>query len=511
MASRRAFLADVGRGMLVASLGSATAFDLGLSRSFAEEGDERLTFGELEPLVSLMQQTPAEKLLPMLIDKARAGTSLQTLTAAGALANARAFAGQDYTGYHTFMALVPSLQMASELPDDRRLLPVLKVLHRNSRRIQDQGADDHDALHPIAASDGFENGEELRSAVRSVDWSVAESSLTAMARRSPIEAYDALQYAVQDEVDVHRVVLSWRAWAMLDVAGEEHAATLLRQSLRYCLDTERPIRDGKRPPSPLRELMPKLMENYKLLGRSLGDRQPDDIWIERLSSTIYSASRPEAAEAVAAALAEGFDPEAVGEALSLAANRLVLHDPGRAKENSNAEKPPGCVHGDSVGVHASDAANAWRNIARVGSTRNRVASLIAGAFHTAGQAGRSLFQPPYLETAEPIASEDGTSLLAIAEEAIRANEQGRACAALHRYCDLGLPERPAFDLMLKYAVSEDGALHAEKYYRTVSEEYALARPAFRSRHLIALARVTASEHGHPAPGYDEARELLGVS
>jgi hypothetical protein len=497
--------------MLVASLGSATAFDLGLSRAFASEADERLTFGDLEPLVSLMQQTPADKLLPILVDKSRNGTSLQTLTAAGALANARAFAGQDYTGYHTFMALLPALQMAWQLPEERRLLPVLKVLHRNSRRIQDQNADDHDALHPIAATEGAKNGEDLRSAVRAVDWAGAESSFAGMAQRSPIEAFDALQYAVQDDVNVHRVVLSWRAWAMLDVAGEQYAGSLLRQSLRFCLDSEQQMRDRKYSPSPLRDLMPKLMEDYKLLGKTPGDRKPDDAWVERLSATIYSGSRAEAAEAVAAALAEGFDPEAVGEALSLAANRLVLHDPGRAKENSNAEKPPGCVHGDSVGVHASDAANAWRSIARVSSARNRVASLIAGAFHTAGQAGRSMSQPHYLETADSVATDDGATLIADAEEAIRANEQARACAIMHRYSELGLPDRPAFDLLLKYAVSEDGALHAEKYYRTVSEEYASARPAFRSRHLIALARVTASEHGHPAPGYAEAQELLGIS
>ena len=67
-----------------------------------------------------------------------------------------------------------------------------------------------------------------------------------------------------------------------------------------------------------------------------------------------------------------------------------------------------------------------------------------------------------------------------------------------------------FDLLLRYAISEDGALHAEKYYRTVSEEFASSRPAFRWRQLAALARVTASEHGWPAPGYAEARSLLKV-
>ena len=40
--------------------------------------------------------------------------------------------------------------------------------------------------------------------------------------------------------------------------------------------------------------------------------------------------------------------------------------------------------------------------------------------------------------------------------------------------------RPVFDLMLRYAISEDGALHAEKYYQTVSEEFALTRPAATS-------------------------------
>jgi hypothetical protein len=42
----------------------------------------------------------------------------------------------------------------------------------------------------------------------------------------------------------------------------------------------------------------------------------------------------------------------------------------------------------------------------------------------------------------------------------------------------------------------------------VSEEFAATRPAFRWRHLIALARVTASAYGQPAPGYAEACRLL---
>jgi hypothetical protein len=64
--------------------------------------------------------------------------------------------------------------------------------------------------------------------------------------------------------------------------------------------------------------------------------------------------------------------------------------------------------------------------------------------------------------------------------------------------------------MIRYGMSEDGALHAEKYYRTVSEEFAATRASLRWRHLVALARVTASEYGFPAPGYAEACRLLKV-
>jgi hypothetical protein len=75
-----------------------------------------------------------------------------------------------------------------------------------------------------------------------------------------------------------------------------------------------------------------------------------------------------------------------------------------------------------------------------------------------------------------------------------------------------------FDLLLKYAVSEDGRLHAEKYYRTVGEEFKTTRPAFRWRQVVALARVTASMYSYSqqdkkegrAPGYEEACRLLRV-
>lgn len=41
--NRRQFLADVRRGMLIGSIGTETALDLGLTKSFADEPSSRLS------------------------------------------------------------------------------------------------------------------------------------------------------------------------------------------------------------------------------------------------------------------------------------------------------------------------------------------------------------------------------------------------------------------------------------------------------------------------------------
>lgn len=113
-----------------------------------------------------------------------------------------------------------------------------------------------------------------------------------------------------------------------------------------------------------------------------------------------------------------------------------------------------------------------------------------------------------MEAVESI--DDKGQLLAQTEQAVRDRDQALAGAAAKRYGDLGGSDRDLFDVLLKFATSEDGALHAEKFYRTVTEEFATTRPSMRWRQLTALARVSASEYGTPAPGYQEACELLRV-
>jgi hypothetical protein len=516
--TRREFLADVGRGMLVASVGCGLASELGLARGFAAETEAVLDFGPLEPLVRLMQETPADKLLPALAAELKSGTDLRRLTAAAAFANARTFGGEDYVGFHTMMALAPALHMAGELPAQLQPLPVFKVLYRNTNRIQEKGGRKEEVLHLVKPATQTENGaagDSLRQAIHRKDVAEAERTLATLTQGSPEDALNHLLSAVEDETEVHRVVLPYRAWDLLGLIGKEQAHTLLRQSVRYCVKAESwPRTGGADEP---RTLLPKLLEQHKLLDRPPGTRAAEDKWVDELSQAIFKSTPEQAAEAAASALAEGSAPADVGEAVSLAANQLILRDRGRTPRDEVLGKPLGSVHGDSIGVHASDSACAWRNLARVSNARNTFACLILGAYQVArdrtARGGDFLnWEPlPLKSHLDQLKATEPAALLREAEEAIRQNLQARASAIVYRYGELGNAPRAVFDLLLRFAVSEDGALHAEKFYRTVTEEFASTRPAFRWRQMAALARVTASEYGRPAPGMAEAREVLRVS
>src|SRR5262245_13088646 len=101
---RRGFLMRLGAGLFGAGAAWAWSGRSHWLEALAADAPARLSFGALDPLVDLVQETPPERLLPLLVAKLRDGVPTRTLVAAAALANARAFGGENYDGYHAFMA-----------------------------------------------------------------------------------------------------------------------------------------------------------------------------------------------------------------------------------------------------------------------------------------------------------------------------------------------------------------------------------------------------------------------
>ncbi len=510
MLTRRAFLARSASSTAAAGFSVAALLDFLSSRALAAEVGPGLRFGGLEPLASLIEDTPPDALLVALAKRIRAGERLDTIVAACALANARTFGGENYDGYHCFMALVPALRMSERLPASERALPVLKVVHRTATRIQGHGGRSADVLatdlsaRPAPAEASFPRPEQLlRDRVHASDLAGAEAALAPIAALGGDASLAALAPLVRDEMDVHRVVLAWRAFETARYCGADHLGTLMRQFVHYCTLREKDVAPRN---AEVRGLVPDLVEEHSLRGAA-GNKRLEPAKIVELAEVCEKAASAAAAKAMAVALADGIDAADLGEALSLAASRLLLADHGIASKPT-AEKPLGSVHGASIGVHASDSAHAWRNLARTLSDA-AAPTLIAAAYHTGGQAARLGERFSFTDRSAELASATADESLDRLDAAIGSADQAGACAAAARYLAAGGDGEALIGRMLRFAVADDGALHAEKYFVTATDVYRSGHPALRDTHLVALARVCASQHVVQADSVAVARSLLG--
>ena len=196
-------------------------------------------------------------------------------------------------GFHTMMALAPAYRMALELPESQRSLPALKVLYRNNQRIQAVGGRRAEVLRPVRPAivpRQPSGGQVLRDAVRRKDMEQAERVFAALAQEKAEGAFNRLLWTVQDNTEVHRVVLPDCAWDLLELIGPRHWHTLLRQSLRYCVKSERDWPHNAQVDEP-RTVLAKLLDQHKLLSRPAGTRTADDVRVESMSKTIFESTR----------------------------------------------------------------------------------------------------------------------------------------------------------------------------------------------------------------------------
>ena len=264
--NRRAFLRKAGSGMLASAVGLSLGNELDLHGLLHAGEADRIDFGDLEPLVSMMQETPPDVLMAKLKIELGRGVGLQTLITAAALANARTFGGQNYNGYHAFMAMVPALAMSRQLAGDREALPVFKVLYRNASFIQQSGGREDEVLRPIIANDAAHGTarSQLLADGRNGKFDQAEATLASVSGESTVAAFASLQPLVRDNIDVHQVVLAYRSWDMMELAGPVNGQVLLRQTLRQCIDRDESRRRRGRAAPAIRTLLPTLMDEYEL-------------------------------------------------------------------------------------------------------------------------------------------------------------------------------------------------------------------------------------------------------
>src|SRR4029077_20504227 len=110
------------------------------------------------------------------------------------------------------MALCPSYAMAMALPEKERPLPILKVLYRTSTHIHGARCTHEDRLAdvgPTKIDDTTPAAIQMRDAARARKLAQAEQIFVSLPG-TPEQTYDDVQLLIQDDLNVHRVVLGWR-------------------------------------------------------------------------------------------------------------------------------------------------------------------------------------------------------------------------------------------------------------------------------------------------------------
>ena len=439
--TRRDFFRQVGAGAL-----TAVAGDLGFGLAFAQD-EPRLTFGALEPLVSLLQETPIAKLQPLLVAMVKEGkTDLKTLTAAAALANARTFGGQDYIGFHTFMALAPAYRDVARAaegagraagaeghPPQHQPHPGERAAARRKccspcKRRSTIGKPKGNAL-PGDAMRG-RRGEGANASWRnSTRTRPARPTTTSSIRAGRHQRPPGRPRLAGVGAAGHR-----RQGTRRDAAASVGALLRQRGAALQAAEAEPAIR----------RVLPKLMDSTSCSARDRARRRRTTTG-SKDRAALYAATPEQAAEIAAAALADGIAPDAVQEAISVAANQMVLRD-----ENKQA-------HGSTNGVHCCDAVNAWRHIARVSSAKNACAATVLAAYHFAfdrDNPKRNKFQEwlpyPRQEARDAVKTDDPAELLRELDAAVRNKDQARAAAVTARSGGLDAPSAPVFALFRRY-------------------------------------------------------------
>ena len=275
--------------------------------------------------------------------------------------------------------------MSRELPEAQRPLPVVKVLHRNTSRIQESGGRSHEVLHPVAPatlSPGQSGGEVLREAVRAKDMAAAEKTFAALAARGTGRGVQRppLRRAGQHRGPPHRASLPRLGPALADRPGACPYACcgsrFTTASRASASGSTRPSRTSRASSCPSCSTS---ITWWQAAGARAGRRrlgrspEPDDFRGHRRASRRRRGR--------GAGRGHGSRCDRRGHL----AGRQPAYPARRRPQASEAQqnKPVGSVHGDSIGVHACDSANAWRNMAKVSNPRNTVACLILGAYQVA--------------------------------------------------------------------------------------------------------------------------------
>ncbi len=342
--TRRQFLRTAANAGAVFGLGEWAGL-LPLSPANADEAKvtpDLVRFGpDIEPIVKLIEETPREKCVAMMVEQLRKGVPYRIFLAALYLANVRT----NQVG-HPLAALHSAHELSLDLPAQERLLPWFWAL--DSFKAAQQRGDFASNRKPLTglrpltgklpSADQAE--KEFHAAMQAFDGERAERAIVAVTRGQGAARVAELlwHYGARDWTFIgHFAIWAANCWRPLQTVGWQHAEPILRVVVASIVGQDKTLRgqpyaaNGER----VRKARDGLPAGWAEAGAGAG-------LTKDLLVLIRERKVDEACQLAATQLTQGkARAGAVWDAVHLAAGEMIM-----------------CAQKNSAPLHANTAANA---------------------------------------------------------------------------------------------------------------------------------------------------------
>jgi hypothetical protein len=309
--------------------------------------------GDLEPIVRLIEETPREKCVPVLVEQLRTGLPQRRFLAAIFLAALR-----KQNSHHSVYLVHSAHQVSLDVAPPDRLLPLFWAV-------------DHFKWHqekfptpalltlagPLPRAEQAE--AEFHEAMKQSDLERAERATTALAHSTGArQAFDLLwRYACRDVSLIgHRAIAVANCWRTLETVGWQHAEPVLRFVVQNLLTT-----NGK-PDQYYEPNHARVAQAFDRLSPSWPGGLADPKATLELFGVLIQGNSERACELAMEQLESGTGAQPLWDAVHIAAAELlILHK----SETGMAARP----------LHANTATNALRCAFQV-SSNSRIRLLI---------------------------------------------------------------------------------------------------------------------------------------
>lgn len=305
--TRRRFLQTAGIGATALGLGDLSAF-LHLNPAQAAETKSRswqVRYGAaIEPLVRLIEETPQEKCVEVVVEELRRGLSYRDFMAALLLAGLRN--GGDLGYYHCIYMIHAANQLTLDAPVGERLLAMFGVMdHFKYWQNRRAGESNHFGMQrfPEKIPGADKALPQFHAAMSSGDPDAAEAAVVSLARsEGRSRLFDLIgQYGYRGG-GVHQWIFVSNTWRVLEAIGWERAEPVWRAMVRLLAGTSEwadnwylPQRESRR--KEIESLPPGWAEQKADAGLSrellavMGERNADGAFEICITQLVQGAAR----------------------------------------------------------------------------------------------------------------------------------------------------------------------------------------------------------------------------